>query len=60
MVFITLDIFFLQLNTTGDKFIVLVQILGDHMVLGGVTWFFEGNTWFFGGTEGGSVMANRV
>lgn len=37
------------------------------MVLGGVTWFFEGNTWFFGGitwffggTEGGSVMANRV
>ena len=37
------------------------------MVLGGITWFFEGNTWFFGGitwffggTEGGSVIANRV
>ena len=26
--------------------------LGDHMVLGGVTWFFGGITWFFGGSHG--------
>ena len=26
-----------------------MQVLGDHMVLGGVTWFFGGITWFFGG-----------
>ena len=40
--FIILDIFFLQLNTTGDKFMVLMQILGGLLGFNGGSHGFWG------------------